>query len=96
METEDLYWLKNPIHENLIKFEMTEQFKEKVVKSFDGTIIAVKTSEFSYEENSSEDILYKMWYKQKEVVKKKRRGVYHNFIDTEEEFSERVILDMKS
>jgi hypothetical protein len=93
---EDLYWLKNPIHENLIKFEMTEEFLSKVVKSFDGTIMAVKTSEFQYDQNDSEDILYKMGYKTKETVKKKRRGVYHNFIDTEEEFSERVISDMKS
>lgn len=92
---DNLYWLKNPIHENLIKFEMTDEFKNKIIKSFDGTIIAVKEEHFECEDDP-DDILYKLGYKKKEVKTKKKRGVYHDFIDSEEEFTERVISDMKS
>lgn len=92
---EDLYWLNNPIHQNMIKFEMTEEFKENLVLSFDGSIIAVKQNAFDLSEDE-DDILYKMGYKKKDEVQKKKRGMYYNFIDTEEEFRHRIKLDSQS
>ena len=83
---DNMYWLKNPIHENLIKFDMTEDFKDKIVTSFDGTIVAVKEDYFNFTLSESEAILQKMGYVKKEETKKKKRGVYYSFIDSEEEF----------
>jgi hypothetical protein len=40
--------------------------------------------------------LYKMGYKKKDEVQKKKRGIYYNFIDTEEEFRHRIKLDSQS
>lgn len=86
------YWLNNPIHENMIKFEMTDEFKDKIKISFDGTIVAVKESCFDLSEDK-DAVLYSMGYKKKEEEKKKRRGVFYNFIDSEDEFSKRVKED---
>ena len=67
--SDEMLYLNSSIHINYLAFELTDEIKDNLLISFDGTIMGVKKSYIATKHNIDDKILYNLGYKEVKLPK---------------------------